>query len=156
MSIDTNFIEYKGINAPDCGIDEVLTFKEFSISELLQLPFSSCNVNSILKSSVSATILNQKIFSTPVATSVEGQSLTGLKLGVEGELNTIVTYISNTDEQSINVLSYKSKFYISTPIPDSIKSAQSLGVNVYIESINVKKLDESMLSENLVLLLTVE
>ncbi|MGL4877017.1 SPOCS domain-containing protein [Paraclostridium dentum] len=156
MGIDTNFIEYRGINAPDCGFDDVLTFKEFSISEMLSLPFDACNISSILRTSVNVKILNKKIFKTPAVVSVEGQVLTGLKLGIEGEINTIVTYISSSDEQSVNVLNYKSKFYISTPIPNNIRTAQSLGINVYIESINIQKLDDKMLSENLVLLLTIE
>lgn len=156
MDIDKNFIEYRGINAPECGVDDVLTFKEFSISEMLELPFDSCNISSILKTSVNATILNRKVFKTPIATSVEGQSLTGLKMGIEGEISTVITYISSSDQQSINVLTYKSKFYVSTPIPNDIKLANSLWVNVYIESINVQKLSGKMLSENLVLLLTIE
>ena len=156
MSIDTNFIEYRGINAPDCGFDDVITFKEFSISEMLELPFDICNIHSILRTSVNVNILNKKTFRTPIATSVEGQSLTGLKLGVEGEISTVITYISNTNDQAVSVLNYKSKFYISTPVPNNIKTYQSLGVNVYIESINIQKLDQKMLSENLVLLLTVE
>lgn len=156
MSIDTNFIEYRGINAPDCGFEDVITFKEFSVSEMLELPFESCNISSILRTSVNVNILNKKIFKTPVATSVEGQSLTGLKLGIEGEINAVITYISSIDNQSVNVLNYKSKFYVSTPIPSSMRSTQALGVNVYIESVNIQKLDEKMLSENLVLLLTVE
>lgn len=156
MGIDTNFMEYKGINAPTCGFEDIITFKEFTISEMLQLPFDISNIQSILNTSVDAKILDEKVFKTPKGSSVEGQSLTGLKLGVEGEIKTVITYISSIDNQSINVLNYRSKFYISTPIPDSLIATQCLGVNVYIESINIKKLGSEMLSQNLVLLLTVE
>ncbi len=156
MSIDTSFMEYKGINSPTCGFEDVITFKEFSTSEMLELPFDISNINSFLNTSVDVNILDEKIFKTPLGTSVEGQSLTGLKLGVEGEIKTVITYISNVDNQSINALNYRSKFYISTPIPDDLIEPISLGVNVYVESINVQKLGNQMLSENLVLLLTVE
>lgn len=156
MSIEINLMEYKGINAPKCGFEDVITFKEFSTSEMLELPFDISNISSFLKTSVDVQILDEKIFKTPKGISVEGQSLTGLKLGVEGEIKTVITYISNIDNQSINALTYRSKFYISTPIPDTLVFNQHLGVNVYTESINIQKLGNEMLSESLVLLLTVE
>lgn len=156
MKIDRNFIEYVGINAPTSGTDNVLTFKEFNVSEMLELPVYLCNISNILKSVVSVNILNKQIFKTPVATSAEGQSLTGLKIGIEGEIDTKITYTEDSTYKSINVLNYKSKFYVSTPIPDYIKTINSLLINVYVENINIKKLDDNMLSENLVLLLTIE
>ena len=156
MGINTDFMEYKGINAPINGFEDVITFKEFSTSEMLELPFDISNINSFLNTSVDLKILDEKIFKTPLGTSVEGQSLTGLKLGVEGEIKTVITYISNIDNQSINALNYKSKFYISTPIPNILVANKNLGVNVYTESINIQRLGDHMLSESLVLLLTVE
>lgn len=156
MQIDRNFIEYVGINAPMCGTDNVLTFKEFNISEMLELPICLCDISNILKAAVSVNITNKQIFKTPIATSAEGQSLTGLKIGIEGEIDTKLTYIEDSAPKSINVLNYKSKFYVSTPIPDYIKNINSLLINVYVENINVQKVDDDMLSENLVLLLTIE
>lgn len=156
MGIDTNCIEYKGINKPNCDCNDLITFKEFSVSEMLQVPDSNYDINYILKVSSNLNILNKKIFKTPISTSAEGQVLTGLKLGVEGEINTSITYVSNTDEQSLSVINYKSKLYISTPIPNYINSVQSIEPNLYIESVNIEQLSEKLLSENFILLLTVE
>ena len=156
MNLNTNYIEYEGINAPNCDSFDLITFKEFSLSEILDLPFSSCESGHILKTTAKVNILNKKLIKTPVASSVEGQVLTGLKIGIEGEVCTKVTYASDINNQSIHVLNYKTTFYISTTVPSYIKSVDSIRSNVYVENISIEEYSDNAVCENLVLLLVLE
>lgn len=156
MNLNTSYIEYEGINAPNCDSYDLITFKEFSLSEILELPYASCDSGNILKTVATVNILNKKLIQTPVATSIEGQVLTGLKIGIEGEICTKITYTSDTNHQSIHVLNYKTNFYISTTIPSYVKSVESIRSNIYVENINIEKYSENAICENLVLLLVIE
>lgn len=156
MNLNTNYIEYEGINVPNCESNDFLTFKEFSLSEILELPYVSCDSGNILKTIAKVNILNKKLIKTPVATSIEGQVLTGVKIGIEGEILTKVSYTSDMNNQSIHVLNYRTNFYISTTVPSYVKSVESLRCNIYIENINVERYSENAICENLVLLLVLE
>ncbi|MGL4877020.1 SPOCS domain-containing protein [Paraclostridium dentum] len=156
MNLNTHYIEYEGMNAPNCNTYELITFKEFSFSEILELPYMTCNSGQILKTSAKVDILDKKLIKTPVAQSIEGQMLTGLKIGINGEINTKITYTSDSNNQSIHVLNYKTSFYISTTIPSYIKSVESIRSNVYVENISIETYSENAICENLVLLLVLE
>lgn len=156
MNLDTSYVEYEGINAPNCDCFDLITFKEFSLSEILELPSTSCDSGNILKSTATINILNKKLIKTPVSTSIEGQVLTGLKIGIEGEVCTKITYTSDINHQSIHVLNYKTNFYISTTVPNYIKSVESVRCNIYLENISIEKYSDNAVCENLVLLLVLE
>lgn len=156
MNLNTTYIEYEGINAPDCNSLDLITFKEFSLSEILELPFGGCDAGNILKTTATVNVLNKKLIKTPISTSIEGQVLTGLKIGIEGEVCTKITYTSDSSQQSINVLNYKTNFYISTTVPSYTKSVESIRSSVYVENISVETYSENAVCENLVLLLVLE
>ena len=156
MNLNSNYIEYEGINAPNCSSLNLITFKEFSLSEILELPFAECEDGNILKTTATVNVLNKKLIKTPISTSIEGQVLTGLKIGIEGEVWTKITYSSDVNNQSLNVLNYKTNFYISTTVPNYIKTAETLKASVYVENISIEPYSENAVCENLVLLLVLE
>ncbi|MGL4821040.1 MAG: SPOCS domain-containing protein [Bacilli bacterium] len=75
------------------------SFKQFNIDRILTIPPQKPDLESIVKTTYTIECVSQKIINTPIGTSASGQTLTGRKLIIEGEIRITMQYI-NTSETS--------------------------------------------------------
>jgi hypothetical protein len=98
-------------------------------------------------------IVNTHLIKTPVATSHEGQKLTGWKLAVEGVLVQTVVYIADEPTQSIHAAEFNVPFSTYLVLPVGYMPSQPILVTGHIEDIYFKQLDGRCVFKNITLLI---
>ena len=154
-NIIRNFVEIEGINV-DCIPEGITIFKQFNIEETVCLPNKKPDIEQILKVIASAEITSKRPIKTPVATSLEGQSLTGWKLIVEGRVNQKVQYVADLPDQPSHAAHFNVPFSTFIVLPEDFVIGTPVTVTPFIEDIYVEKLDNRCIFKNITILLTVE
>lgn len=95
-------VQYMGVNSnTDGNIDD---FRVFTTSLTICIPDDRENINEITKVWVEARVIESDIIKTPSGTSLEGQTLTGNKILIMGDLNVKIEYTSQNNTTIINTL----------------------------------------------------
>ncbi|MGL5087053.1 MAG: DUF7507 domain-containing protein [Clostridium sp.] len=94
-------------NIIDMGISN---FKQLSIESYLDIPASKPDIEAINSTIGTIDIGECHVIETAKLTSIEGQTLTGYKLIIRGNLNLIVEYTSLTTSQAVHSAHYKVPF----------------------------------------------
>lgn len=160
-SIVSNLIEYAGL--VDClpDLPEVAAFKQFSVMETVCLPHAKPDIEQIVKVMAEVVITNTHVIRTPVATSEEGQILTGRKLIVEGIVRQKVEYVADCPEQAVHAAHFDvpfSTFIVLPPLDDEngMCTHNHFTVTPYIEDIFAQQVSKRCIFKNITILLVAE
>lgn len=139
-------------------------WQQMYIPETLSIPPQKPDVEEVNSVNVSVNIIRQKVVVTPTSTipNLEGKTLTGRKLIVEGQLCQKIVYTACDEEQSVHSAHYYVPFssYIVVPqtitfpsgeVKDSLYVNYSL--NTCIEDLYIKNLTPRVLVKNVTLLI---
>lgn len=148
-----NLIEISGLadNLPA----NPTSFKQFSVQENLCIPQAKPDIEQIVKVIAEVVITSTKVIKTPVATSLEGQILTGKKLIVEGELVQKVEYVADEPTQSVHAAHFSVPFSTFIVLPGNFAIGTPVTVTGYIEDIFVEQIGKRCIFKNVTILLDV-
>lgn len=134
MSLYKNdFIEYQNNN--ECVPIDVHGFKQINVDSRLCIPNQKPNIEQIVKISSSAVVNNTRVIKTPKGTSLEGVTLTGYKLVVEGTIEQKVQYVADVDVQSIHTAHFKTPFITYVVLPEGFNPCSFLVTSAFIEDV---------------------
>ena len=157
-SIVKNLIEYAGISDstqfPYLDPAEA-AFKQFTVEENLTISQAKPDIEQIVRVMAEAIITSTKVIKTPQGTSLEGQTLTGWKVIVEGYINQKIEYVADEPTQTVHATHSKLPFSTFIVLPPSRDFSKDKIVTVipYIEDIYAHKLDNRHIFKNITLLL---
>lgn len=150
-SVVKGLIEFAGL-ADQFPVNPI-NFKQFSVQESLIIPDVKPDVEQIVSVFAEVCITNTRVIQTPVATSFEGQILTGFKLIVEGALEQKVEYVADEPTQSVHAAHFRVPFSTFIVLPIDYVIGTPITVTGYIEDIFVELLDKRSIFKNVTILL---
>ncbi|MCT4565397.1 MAG: DUF3794 domain-containing protein [Maledivibacter sp.] len=152
-SIIKNAIQYTGLSNKEdfCLIKE--SFNHIFIQEDLIVLYPKPNIKKVIKVMTDISITDERVISTAVGTSLEGQVLTGKKIIIEGELVEQIEYACDDIKQSIYTACFKIPFCSYIVVPNNVTQNSVIEIRAYIEDIFIQKIDERKLFLNGILLL---
>lgn len=162
----SNLIDITGICCPkdtSVVLEKYPYWMQMYINETLYIPPQKPDMEEINSVNITATVLRKKVVKTPIADeNLEGKTLTGRKLIVEGQLCQKVVYTACDDEQSVHSAHFYVPFsgYIVVPKTITLKCEEmdsldiDYQVNICVEDLSVKQLDERCFLKNVTLLLS--
>lgn len=153
-SIVRDFIEYSGI--AEYLPDNAIAFKQLNLQDNMSLADSYLGIDHIVKIMADVVIEDKRIIQTPVATSLEGQKLTGWKLIVEGTVREKLEYASCDSGKNINIINFNTPFSTYIILPENFNPGRQINVNGYIEDMCIKKLDHRSFFKCICVLLNAE
>lgn len=150
-SIVKNLIEYAGL--ADLLPMHPTNFKQFTVQENLELPCAKPDIEQIIRVMADVKIISTRVIKTPVATSVEGQILTGFKLIVEGELIQKIEYVADEPTQSVHAAHFSVPFSTFIVLPAHFTQGAMVNVIPYIEDIFVQQIGKRSIFKNVTIFL---
>ena len=150
-SVMKGLVEYSGL--ADIFPKDPTCFKQLTVQEDLEIPSVKPDIEQIVRVIAEVVITDKYIIKTPVATSDEGQILTGWKLIVEGELRQKIEYVADEPTQSVHAAHFAVPFSTFIVLPENFSENCIVNVVPYIEDIYVQQLDKRRLFKNVVLFL---
>jgi hypothetical protein len=149
-----NLIEYAGIaDVLPCAPS---AFKQFNVQENVCLPCAKPDIEQITKVMAEVVIICTRVIKTPVATSLEGQNLTGWKVIVEGEVRQKVEYVADEPTQSVHAAHFVMPFSTFVVLPECYQPGTPLVVTGYIEDIFAQQINKRCIFKNITILVTAE
>lgn len=130
-------------------------FKQISIDENLVLPEESPDILNIISISVDPIITDSRLIEVPLATSIEGQRLTGFKLILNGELIQTIVYTSDTPEQATETIEISVPFSTFIMLPEDYQGVGNEDIEMIVEDIFYTLIDERTIFKNVTLLVVV-
>lgn len=150
-SVVNQFIEYIGVDS--CKASTYQYFKQFNKDQIICIPAQKPDMEQIVKVWAETSLINQTIVKTPVGTSLEGQTMTGYKLFVTGEIKVKYQYVSCYAEQSVHTAEGKAAFCEYVVLPQDFCESQEIFSRIIIEDIYSKKIDSRSINNNFTLML---
>ena len=154
VSVLKDFIKYEGTAQQLPQFTEPLAaVKELNVAEVLDLPPAKPDIELILNVKAELVILSTKVIRTPIAQSLEKQTLTGWKLVIEGELKQVIQYVADERCQSIHGFHANVPFSTFIVLPPDFDETQCVTVEGYIEDIYAELICTRKVFKNITLLL---
>lgn len=147
-------ILYNGLS--DYVPENLDTFTQMNITEILKLKKGLPNIDEILKVNVTQSITDKNVVKTATGKSLEGQILTGVKLLSEGEFLVRIDYSSDEDFGGIHTFKEKIYFSNATSLPEYMSTNSRVVESVYIEDIFANKLDSKEIIVNISFIFAIE
>lgn len=153
-SIVRKLIEYQGVASPLPPLDSPLAaFKQFNVQETLELPEAKPDIEQIVTVKAELFITKTKVIKTPSAVSLDGQTLTGWKLIVEGNIKQVIQYVADEPLQSVHAAHFTIPFSTFVVLPSNYVEGTPVDVKGYIEDIYAEKMDCRRIFKNITILL---
>ena len=152
-TIIRNLIQYNGIDTCRYNTEN---FKQVNVSDTFCIPIVKPDIEQIVKVWSEAEICNYEIVKTPVATSLEGQILTGYKLVIMGNVKMKFEYVALEKTQSVHTAHTIIPFCGYIVLPKEFNPIAVVLPNVSIEDIHVQQLGERCIYSSLAMLLSAE
>lgn len=133
-SVIRNLIEYSNNNV-DCIPLDVDSFKQINVDNQVCIPVQKPNIEQIVKVTSSAEITNTRVIKTPKGTSLEGVTLTGHKLIVEGVITQKVQYVADVSVQSIHTVHFDTNFITYIVLPEWFNPCSFVIASAFIEDV---------------------
>jgi len=147
-------IEYSGV--ADTLPTTPIAFKQISVQENFEIPCAKPDIEQIIRVVAEVKITSTKIIQTPVATSLEGQVLSGWKLIVEGEVCQKIEYVADEPTQSVHAAHVCIPFSSFIVLPGGWIPGTPVIVKGYIEDIFAKQVGKRKIFKNITILLNAE
>ena len=154
MNIIKGLIEYewKSKELPEFSEPQA-AIKEFTVEETLDIPEAKPDIEQLVKVRSELVILNTKVIQTPIATSLEKQTLTGWKLIVEGELRQVVRYVADETTQGVHGVHFNVPFSTFVVLPPDFDESVCINVEGYIEDVYAAQIGKRKIFKNTTILL---
>ena len=166
-NVSADAIQIDGLCTDIKGVTEVISqypyWFENIINETLKVPDEQPDLESINSLNITVNILRQEVVKTPIASTdnIEGKTLSGRKLIVQGNLCQRVSYTAAEEVQGVYSVDFNVPFsaYIIVPIQYSFNgtSVDSLdinySVNACVEDISMEMVDSRTIQKQVTLLL---
>lgn len=124
-------------------------FKQLSVDENVTIPPQKPDSEQVLNVVVNVVITEVNVIETIVATSEEGQILTGFKAIVEGRLNQTIEYVADEPTQSVHVTEYSIPFSSYIVLPPDFVLGTPIEVEPFVEDVYYKQLDKRTIFKNI-------
>ncbi|MDD4172051.1 MAG: DUF3794 domain-containing protein [Syntrophomonas sp.] len=130
---------------------------EIAIYELLNIPPSKPDVESIEKVFINVKIISRRLIDTPSRTTDlnnwEGTRLTGKKLILEGVISEKIVYTAAVASQSVHSAQYKIPFSAFIVMPADVDPLGEFCVDICVEDVFVKALSPRQVFSNVTIFL---
>lgn len=144
-------IQYNGIN--NCAYENLPYFKQINMDFTFCVPLQKPDIEQITKVWVNPCILEKKIVHTPKGVSLEGQSVTGYKLMVMGDIVYKVEYVANEPTQSLHTAHTNIPFCGYIVLPEKFNKNAIITASVAVEDVYSEKLDLRCIYNNITMML---
>lgn len=150
-SIERNLVKFSGI--ADKLPENPLYFKEFNVQEILSISEENPSIKQIIGVMAQILINSKRIIKTEIGKSEEGQTLTGYKLIVEGDVKFKVQYTSQESTQRLYAVDFKIPFSNFIVLPSEFKVGTGINAIGYLEDIYMKQLENNNIFTNIIIFL---
>lgn len=151
--IQRNLIEYKGID--NCQIGKSNNFNQINKDEIFCIPQQKPDIEQINTVWAEAVIRDYEVVKTPTGTSLEGQTVTGSKLLVCGDIKLKVEYVALEAKQSVHTAHTIIPFCVYAVLPSDTNPNARISPTIVIEDIFAEQIDERCIYNNITMMLLV-
>jgi hypothetical protein len=153
-NITRKLIEYQGIASPMPTLASPFApFKQFNVQETLEIPEAKPDMEQIVTVKAELFITKTKVIKTPSAMALDGQTLTGWKLIVEGHIKQVIQYVADEPLQSVHAAHFTVPFSTFVILPHDYVEGTPVDVKGYIEDIYAEMLNCRKVFKNITILL---
>lgn len=149
-----DLIQYVGISDDIPKNSNV--FKQINAEEVFCLPDAKPDIEQIVRVSGELNIKSTKIIKTPKGVSLEGQSVTGWKLVIEGSVTLKIQYVADSEAQPVHAAHARIPFSSYVVLPKNFIAGTPVMAHGYIEDIYSKQMDKRCIFNNITILLTAD
>lgn len=149
-----NLIEYEGVNS--CKPSNLPYFNQVIQDFTFCIPTQKPSIEQLVKVWARPCILTQKLVKTPKGTSLEGQTVTGYKLMVTGEITYKVQYVALEAEQSLHTAHTTIPFCGYIVLPEKFNLNALITSSVLLEDIHSEQLDTRCIYNSMTMMLVVD
>ena len=110
------------------------TWKEIDVMGTIAVPDEKYSIEDIDSINTNVEILNKKVIETPIGMNLEGQTITGFKLIIEGLLCVGVSYVALVPEQSVHTFHGQIPFSLFIVLPELIPGESYDDVDFLIDA----------------------
>ncbi|MGL4453287.1 MAG: hypothetical protein ACRCTZ_19165 [Sarcina sp.] len=148
-----NLIEYEGVDNINITNNNN-AFKQVKIDEISKIPINKPNMVQIIKVSVEKNIIDSYLVETPIGRSVEGLTLTGLKLFISGNLKIKIQYLTEKTCNLVNSFFYETAYSGTIVLPKGTKEKSYIAPGILVEDIFIKTCGQREVYTSINLILT--
>lgn len=153
VSVIKGLIEYEWTAYPLPQFSEPLAaIKEFNVQEALDIPETKPDIEQLVKVKTELVILSTKLIKTPIAQSLERQTLTGWKAIIEGELKQVIRYVADEPTQTVHGVHFDVPFSTFIVLPPDFDDSKCLNIEGYIEDIYAEQVGKRKIFKNITIL----
>ncbi|AOR23331.1 SPOCS domain-containing protein [Clostridium taeniosporum] len=152
--IQRDLIEYNGIN--DCPIKNTANFNQINIEERFCIPNQKPDMEQITRVWVKGKVVDYEIVKTPIGTSLEGQTVTGYKILVCGDINYKVEYVALEATQSVHTAHTTIPFCAYAVLPENTNPNARINSTILIEDVLSEQVDKRCIYNNITMMLLVD
>lgn len=149
--VERNLIEYNGIGT--CKSNNIPNFRQMNLDYVFCIPSQKPDIEQVVKVWVTPCIISQKILKTPKGTSLEGQTVTGYKLLIDGDITIKVEYVALETEQSLHTAHTTIPFCGYVVLPKDFNTNAIVRASALVEDIYSEQLDLRCIYNNITMML---
>ncbi|MEG0013668.1 MAG: hypothetical protein RR324_02405 [Cellulosilyticaceae bacterium] len=139
-------------------------FKEEMICDVLNIPAQKLDMERLLDVMVWPEVMSMNVIETPKGVSHEGQKLTGIKLSIELNVKSKLTYVADEPTQSAHAAHYETLKSVFVVLPEQVGDkkicelirADRIVVIPYVESVCARMLDARAVYQGVMLFVDVQ
>lgn len=151
--VQRGLIEYNGINSYP---KNVLNFKQINIENIFSIPSIKPDIKQLVKVYANSEIIHHKIVKTPVGKSLEGQTLTGYKLLISGDIIMKFEYITLEKTQPVHIAHNRFPFCGYIALPENLNKYSTTFPTITIEDIYSEKTDSRCIYSTITMMLSAD
>lgn len=149
-----DLVEYNGISMG--SYKNMPSFKQMNKDFVFCIPEAKPNIEQIIRVWVEGCVLSSQLVKTPVGISLEGQTATGYKLLVSGEIKLKVQYVACNPTQSVHIAHTNFPFYGDVVLPADTNPNALIRASIAIEDIFSEKTDCRCIYNNITMMLVAD
>lgn len=149
-----DLIEYNGIAS--CAYKNVSTFKQMNTDYIFCIPDPKPDIEQIVRVWVDSCVTSTQLVKTPTGTSLEGQTVTGYKLLVTGDISLKIEYVACNSVQSVHTAHTKFPFSSYVVLPENTNPNAIIKGNVAIEDVFSEQMDCRCIYNNITMLVVAD
>ncbi|MGL4911887.1 MAG: hypothetical protein ACRC3Y_05570 [Romboutsia sp.] len=148
---------YKYSEVANCELSIALdSFKQVSLNEYINIPPHKSGIDYINNIDTKVIIKEYHPIKTPIATSRDGQVLSGYKLIIHGKISQVIQYTIKKNDQRVHYIEHESIFSSFVVLPCNYKIGDAIQVEGSVEHIYHNLVNSRSLLENIDILLIVK
>lgn len=148
---------YKFSESNECNVSIALdSFKQISIADHINLSPQKNDIDYINNIDTKVIIKEYHPIKTPIATSMDGQVLSGYKLIVHGKISQVIQYTVRKNDQRVHYLENECVFSSFVVLPCNYKIGDPIQIEGIVEHIYHNLVNPRYIIENIDILLVVK